>query len=472
MTRRRIFLFLVLILSIAGCTLGPDYVRPPVPQHPAYRGQNPPGRSIADLEWWKIFNDPTLVRLIDTALTNNLDLRASMARIEEAQAKLGVARANLYPNVFYGATTDHTAQTKLKDSSITSGFLNIGYIVDLWGQVRRSNEAALHQLLASEDAYQTVTIALVGQVARAYFQLCSIEKRLRISERTVETRRKSLDIVRTRYEAGMVSEVDFQQARIQLTNAEASVVNFRLAMTQTENAISLLLGSPPVSIPHGNVLDAQSVPAEVPAGLPSELVERRPDVRQAEQLLAAQTARIGVAEAARFPSLTLSSNLGGNLTNTVDVTFATIGASLLGPLFDAGKTKQQVAVEVARTKQLLAQYKQSILSAFREVEDALAAVQHHKTRYEILQRQVTAAQAATDLTWTRYQEGMTSFLEVLDIERSLFSSELAAADAQEQYVTAIVQLYTALGGGWNPKQKPAAIPTADQSPSETAEKKK
>jgi multidrug efflux system outer membrane protein len=453
---RAVLLFLALLLSTAGCTLGPDYMRPPVPDYPAYRNQGPSGRSIADLAWWQIFNDPTLVGLIGTALANNLDLRVAMARIEEARAQLGIARADLYPGAVYGVNADHTAQTKLKDSSAATGFVNISYIVDLWGQVRRSNEAALYRLLATEYAYRTVTIALVAQVAGAYFQLRSIDKRLLISERTVETRRKSLDIVKTRYEAGMVSEVDFQQARIQLTNAEASVVSFRLARSQTENAISLLLGGPPVSIPRGRSIDAQALPAEAPAGVPSELVERRPDVRQAEQLLAAQTARIGVAEARRFPSLTLSADLGGSVTNTINTAFATIGAGLLGPLFDAGRSKQGVAVEIARTKQLLFQYKQSILSAFREVEDALAAAQLNRDRYEILQRQVAAAQAATDLTWVRYQEGMTSFLEVLDIERSLFSSELGATDAQAQYITAIVQLYTALGGGWTPKQTPAA----------------
>ncbi len=450
--RRVIYFLLVLILVSSGCTMGPDYVRPPVPEHPGYRNQNPPGRSIADLEWWKIFNDPVLVELIDRALADNLDLRVAMANIEAARAQLGIARASLYPGAIYGANADHTAQSEKSGMSTASGFVNISYIADLWGQVRRSNEAALHQLLATEEAYRTVTIALVSQVAGAYFQLRSIDKNLDISERTVETRRKSLDIVKTRYEAGMVSEVDFQQARIQLTSAEASVVSFRLARVQTEDAISLLLGSAPVSIPRGRSIDAHALPAEVPAGLPSELVERRPDVRQAEQLLAAQTAHIGVAEAARFPSLTLSADLGGSVTNTIDTAFATIGAGLLGPLFDAGRSKLQVEVEVARTKGLLAQYKQAILSAFREVEDALAAVQLNKSKFEILQRQVAAAQAATDLTWTRYQEGMTSFLEVLDIERSLFSSELNANDAQAQYVAAVVQLYRALGGGWNPKQ--------------------
>jgi multidrug efflux system outer membrane protein len=321
--------------------------------------------------------------------------------------------------------------------------------VDLWGRVRRSNEASLRDLLATEEAYGVVTITLVADVARAYFQLRGVDKRLDISERTVETRQRSLDIVQARYDAGMVSEVDVHQARIQLAGAQASVETFKRLRAQTENAISLLLGQPPMSISRGHSLDDQVIPPEVPAGLPSELVERRPDIRQAEQLLAAQTARIGVAEAARFPSLTLGANLGASVTDGLGAGFLSLGLDIFGPLFEAGKNKRRVEIEVARTEQLLAQYEQSILAAFREVEDAMVAVETYRAEHEILLIQVTSAQAAVDLTWARYEEGMTNFLEVLDIERSLFTSQLRATDAQESRYTSIVQLYRALGGGWD-----------------------
>jgi len=446
----RRFASIVLVAALAtGCTLGPDYVRPQTPQHPAYRSDTPPGGSIADLPWWEVFSDPILDDLIRTALDNNRNLRASLARIEEARARLGIVRADLYPSIVYGANAGYADTTEGDSSTSAAAFADVSYIVDLWGRVRRSNEASLRDLLATEEAYGVVTITLVTDVARAYFQLRGIDKRLDISKRTVETRRRSLDIVQTRFDAGMVSEVDVHQARIQLTGAQVSVETFKRLRAQTENAISLLLGRPPMSIPRGLSVDDQRFPPEVPAGLPSELVERRPDVRQAEQLLAAQTARIGVAEAARFPSLTLSADLGASVTDGLEAGFLSVGLDLFGPLVQAGKNKRRVDIEVARTEQLLAQYEQSILAAFREVEDAMVAVETYRAEHEILLIQVKAAQAAVDLTWARYEEGMTNFLEVLDIERSLFSSRLRATDAQEFRYTSIVQLYRALGGGWS-----------------------
>ena len=446
---RRLASFVLVAALATGCTLGPDYVRPQTPQHPAYHSDTPPGGSIADLPWWEIFSDPTLDELIRTALDNNRNLRVSLARIEEARARLGVVRADLYPSIIYGANASYEDATKGDNSTSAAAFADVSYIVDLWGRVRRSNEASLRDLLATEEAYGVVTITLVADVASAYFQLRGIDKRLDISERTVETRQRSLDIVQARYDAGMVSEVDVLQAHIQLAGAQASVETFKRRRAQTENAISLLLGQPPMSISRGLPLDDQVFPPEVPTGLPSELVERRPDIRQAEQLLAAQTARIGVAEAARFPSLTLSADLGASVTNGLETGFLSLGLDLFGPLFEAGKNKRRVEIEVARTEQLLAQYEQSILAAFREVEDAMVAVETYRAEHEILLTQVASAQAAVDLTWARYEEGMTNFLEVLDIERSLFTSQLRATDAQEFRYTSIVQLYRALGGGWD-----------------------
>jgi len=461
--RRLVQFALAASLAAAGCTLGPDYARPPLPRHPAYRAENPPGASIADLEWWRVFNDSVLVDLIHRALENNRDLRAALARIDQAEAQLGIARSDLYPGVVYGANGNVAVDSTGDDSTGATAFAEVSYIVDLWGRVRRSNEASLHQLLATEEAYRTLTIALVAEVATAYFQLRSVDRQLDIAEQPVEPRRHSLDIVQTRHDAGMVSEVDVRQAEIQLTAAEATVESFKLARTQTENAIGLLLGGPPVAIPRGRSIEDQELPVEAPAGVPSELVERRPDVRQAEELLAAQTARIGVAEAARFPSLTLTADLGAAVTEGVGAAFAALDANLLGPLFQAGRNKRRVELEAARTRELLAGYEQSVLNAFREVEDALAAVEANRARHDILVRQVQSAQAATDLTWARYQEGMTSFLEVLDIERSLFTSRLDATAALERYVTAVVQLYRALGGGWNPEQ--AVVAGATESPS-------
>jgi len=447
---RWLILPVLVAITAIGCTLGPNYVRPSVPANEAFLHENPPGKSIADLGWWDIYHDETLKQLIHTALVNNRNLRVALARIDEARARLGVARADLYPLVGYGATAGYSETTRSDDSTVSAqSFADASYIVDLWGSVRRSNEAALRDLLATEEAYRAVTINLVADVGRSHFQLRGIDQRLEISERTVDTRRESLDIVEARYEAGMVSEVDVHQAEIQLNGAQATVETLRRARGQTENAISLLLGQPPMSIPRGLSLDESALPPAVPAGLPSELVQRRPDVRQAEELLAAQTARIGVAEAARFPSLTLTADLGAAVTDGLGSGFLGLGANLFGPLFESGRNKRRVEIEVARTEALLSQYEQAILSAFREVEDALVAVETFRAENRVRREQLDSANSAADLAWARYEEGLTSFLEVLDIERSRFSSELQASNARQAELESIVQLYQALGGGWS-----------------------
>jgi len=267
----------------------------------------------------------------------------------------------------------------------------------------------------------------------------------------VAARRESYEIMRVRNEAGMINEVDVNQSEILLADAEASVEAFRRSRAQTENAISVLLGRTPEEIQRGLSLTEQVFPPEIPVGLPSELVQRRPDILQAERRLAAQTARIGVAEALKFPSLSLTGTAGvsGDLTDGgLAAGFLGLGASLLGPLFNAGKNERRVEIEVARTEQLLNQYEQTILTAFREVEDAIVATYTYRSEYQARQRQVESATNAANLSWVRYEGGMTSYLEVLDLQRSQFSAELQASAALQQQLASVVQLYKALGGGW------------------------
>jgi multidrug efflux system outer membrane protein len=328
---------------------------------------------------------------------------------------------------------------------------DVFYEIDLWGRIRRSNEAAVQELLATEEAYRVVTITLVADVASLYLQLRDLDNRLEISERTLQVREESLDIIRTRFEAGMIPEVDVNQAEIQVFEAEASVEAFQRLRVQTENAINVLLGRTPRSIPRGLPLTEQIFPPEIPVGLPSELVQRRPDILQAERQLAAQTARIGVAEALKFPSLSLTGSAGvsDDLTDGgVTTGFLSLGANLLGPLFNAGKNQRRVEIEQARTEQLLNRYEQTILTAFREVEDALVATYTYRAELEARQRQVEAARNAAELSWVRYEGGLTSYLEVLDLQRSQFSAELAASQTLELQLASIVELYKALGGGW------------------------
>ncbi len=479
--------------SLAGCLVGPNYERPPTPEHAEYTaadadggpaqsapsaaavGADPaltdpeaPGmsptantgpvaapspQSVADLSWWELFQDPVLQDLIDTALANNRDLDAAMARIAEARAALGFSKANLYPRIDGIASGDLEGNTEA-DGFDASGLLAgaVTWEVDLFGRIRRSNEAALRDLLATEEAYRGVTIALVAQVAELYLVLRDLDNRLAISESTAQARRESLEIIEIRQAAGMVSEVDVNQAEIQLADAEAAVEAFRRLRSQTENGISLLLGSAPVSIPRGEALADQVFPPDMPAGLPSELLERRPDILAAEQQLAAQTARIGVAEAIKYPSLTLTAD-GGASFASVTAGFLNLGADLFAPLFNAGQNQRRVEIEIARTEQLIATYEQTILNAFREVEDAMVAVSRYEAEYQTRLRQLQAARSAANLSWVRYEGGLTSYLEVLDVQRSEFAAELATSETLQLRLTSLVQLYRALGGGWAPVEE-------------------
>jgi multidrug efflux system outer membrane protein len=351
--------------------------------------------------------------------------------------------------VDYTAGGSVTATTEDEDEPRPVGFAatRASYLVDLWGGVRRSNEAAVQELLATEEAYRSVTLALVGEVARAYLLLRDLDNRLLISEQTVETRAQSLTVMDARFRSGAISQVDRNQALIQLAEAEASVQAFRRLRAQTENALSVLLGRPPMDIPRGEALEEQVLPPEVPTGLPSELLERRPDILAAERRLHAQTARIGVAEALKFPQITLSADMGADFATTT-TGFLGLGASLFGPLFHAGENQRRVEVEEARTEQLLAQYEQAILTALREVEDAMVAVDTYRIEYEARRRQLEAAEASMSMTWVRYDGGMTSYLEVLEVQRSLFASQLAASETLQLQLTSTVRLYEALGGGW------------------------
>jgi multidrug efflux system outer membrane protein len=455
--------YLVAGLVLAGCTVGPNYERPSTPEPVEYRADFPPGESVANTPWWELFKDPVLVGLIDSALVNNRDALTSLAKIAEAEAALGIVRADLYPRINYGASagTDITTTDGDKFDGDVSGALNASYTIDLWGRIRRSNEAAVQVLLASEEAYRAVTLSLIAGVARAYVLLRDLDNRLAISERTVEARLASLDVIGARFNAGFVSEVDVNQAQIVLGDAEVSAIAFERLRNQTENAISVLIGVPPMEIPRGRALQELIKPPELPTGLPSELLLRRPDILIAERNLNAQTARIGAAEALKFPQLNLTSNLGAIFTG--DFTgFFDIGADLFGPLFNSGENQRLVDIEVARTQQLVHQYEQTILIALREVEDALVSVRTYEEEFAARKRQLDAATNASELSWVRYENGVTSYLEVLDLDRSLFTSQLRASETLQLKLTSVVQLYQALGGGWNVERDSLGIPLGSE----------
>jgi multidrug efflux system outer membrane protein len=449
--------------GLAGCALGPDYQRPELEVPAAWVQGVEEGASLANLPWWDLFQDPQLQALIRTALEENQDLGIAAARIDEFRAVLGVTRASQFPSLDLSATGGRTRPSEnvfpggLSGETVDNYRLSadVFFEVDLFGRLRRATEAARGDLLATEEARRSLTISLVAAVAGNYMLLRDLDAQLEIARRTEAARRDSLGIIRARFDQGTVPRLDLNQAEIELAVATAAVAAAERAVAQTEHALSLLLGRNPGPIVRGAPLQQQVVPPAVPAGLPSELLQRRPDVLAAEAALAAQTARIGVAEAARWPSLSLTGALGFESSALSDLTaggsdFWSVGGGLLAPVFNAGRNRSRVEIERARAAQALLAYEQAVQRAFAEVEDALVAVRTYRDEHAARAKQVEAARSAARLSRARYDGGVTSYLEVLDSDRSLFNAELAESQTLRQYLDAVIRLYKALGGGWSP----------------------
>ena len=452
---------------LGGCAAGPDYERPELEVPEKYIQPVQQGESFANTPWWELFEDPQLQELIRIALEENQDLGIAAARVEEFRAVLGVTRADQFPTVDITATGAQTEGSDNVFPGSVPGFGNdkvenyrlsadVFWELDLFGRLRRSTEAARAQLLATEEAQRSITISLVASVASSYMLLRDLDAQLEIARRTESTRTDSLGIIQARFDKGTVPKLDVNQAEIELAVASAAVAAAERAVTQTENALAVLLGRNPGAITRGLALEQQTLPPGIPSGLPSELLQRRPDVLASEAELAAQTARIGIAQAARWPSLSLTGALGFESDDLSTLTdsgsdFWSAGLGIVQPLFNAGRNRSRVEAEEARTEQALLAYEQTVQRAFREVEDALVAVRTYRTEHEARRRQVAAARSAATLSRARYDGGVTSYLEVLDTERSLFNAELTESQTLRLYINAIIELYKALGGGWNPE---------------------
>ena len=449
-------------LVIGGCTLGPDYRRPPVSAPASFRGAPDAAaaaETLADIEWWRLFRDETLQALIRTALRENYDLQIAAARILDARSQVTVARSLQFPSV--NAQTD-VSWTRVQGERVplqnentlgaTGGFL-FGFEIDFWGRFRRATEAARAELLASEAARRFVVTTLVGDVASAYFALRELDLELDISRRTLVARQDSLQLVRLRAQGGVAAMIDVHQNEILVAQAATTIADSERLIEQTENALSVLMGRNPDVVPRGRSLDDQFAAPPAPPGVPSALLERRPDIRQAEAQLAAATARIGVAKADYFPRVFLSASAAAGAfrldgTNIGPQGVFAIGPSVTLPLFTAGRTAAEVESAQARTEAALAQYRQVILQAFREVTDGL--VEYRKRQEARLQQEALAlaSRGTTRLANIRYRGGVTSYLEVLDSERQLFDAELGLARSRRDELLAVVQIYRALGGGW------------------------
>ena len=479
------FLFLTLLLGMAGltgCAVGPNYKRPAVNVPVTYRepaedqragadtksqpseskpAETEPARpSLGDEKWWDVFQDPELQRLIRTALKNNYDVRLAATRVLEAQAQLGITRADQFPSLSGGGNITSQQSPKLGPIpayEITQGQLtaSAAWNLDFWGKYRRATQAARATLLANEWAQKEVTATLVANLATAYFQLRELDLELEISKQTFDSRNQSLRLTQTLEQHGINSLLDVRQSEQLVYTAATEIPDFERQIAQQENAISILLGNNPGDVPRGLRLTEQAHAPEVPAGLPSSLLERRPDIRQAEQSLIAANAQIGVARAAYFPQISLTGTAGYEspaLTNlfTGPTGIWNLAASVSQPIFEGGRLKSNVRLAEAQHEQMLLTYEQTIQGAFRDVSNGLIAYRKNR-EFRIQQEHLLAsAQDAARLSEVRFKGGTTDYLEVLTNETNSFSAALGLAQAQANELIALVQIYQALGGGWQP----------------------
>jgi len=458
-----IFLLSAALLT-SGCTVGPNYKRPTAEVPGSYRGTNSDEAAqtklapLGDQKWWDIFQDEQLRTLIRTALTQNYDSRIAASRLFEAQAQLGIIRADQFPTLGVGAGITDVRQAKSKflpASETSTGQVNLSaaWELDFWGKYRRATEAARANLVANEWARREVVSTLVANVASAYFQLRALDLELEVSKRTLNSRQESLRLTRILSDGGSTSLLDVRQAEQLVFTASAEIPFLEQQIEQQENFLSILLGQNPGDIPRGHTLTEQRQPPEVPSGLPSSLLERRPDIQQAEAQLVAANAEIGVARAAYFPQISLS-GAGGIQSSALSNLFSgpagawSFGASLTQPIFTGGRLRSEVRLAEARQQTAVLFYQQSIQGAFRSVSDALVA--YHKTREFRAQEELLfrSAEDAARLSHMRYNGGVTGYLEVLTNETNAFSTELGLVQAQLNELLAVVQLYQALGGGW------------------------
>ena len=439
---------IVILLNLFSCKVGEDYVREEQNLPEIYRQDANTESSIATIKWWELFKDPVLVDLINTALKENKNIKIAVTRLEESQIYFDISKAGFYPSVNYygGASSGINSETSNFSNSIAAG-VNVSYTIDLWQRIKSLNESARQEYLATEYAYRSVTISIISSVASAYISLRDLDNRLIISEKTAKNFKDNLDVMQARFDGGFVNEVDLTQSKIQLIEAEATIEVLLRSRQQLENGISVLMGSVPIEIPRGLELHEQITLPEVPTGIPSELISRRPDVLEAERSLEAQHLRIGAAEALQYPSLTVSLDMGASLLNPVTL-FADLGAQLFGPIFNGGQIKKGIELEEKRTERLLYNYQLSYLTAIKEVEDAMIAQRTYNREHALRTSQMVLAKKASLLAWVRYDGGLTSYLEVLTLQSSQFSAELKTSSALQQELQSIIDLYTALGGGW------------------------
>lgn len=466
-------------MAMAGCSVGPNYKRPAVSVPANYRSVGPseastdtsapagsnataPGTptaaSLGEEKWWEVFEDKELQELIRTALKNNYDVRIAATRVLQARAQLGITRANQFPTLGVGGNVTSVRNPQvgpIPSYEVTQGELtaSAAWTLDFWGQYRRATEAARATLLANEWAQKEVMATLVANVASGYFNMRELDLELEISKRTLASRQDSLQLTKMLEEHGINTLLDVRQSEQLVYTAAAEVPDLERQIAQQENALSILMGNNPGDIPRGLQLTEEPHSPEVPVGIPSALLERRPDIREAEANLVAANAQIGVARAAYFPQIALTANAGYESSALVNLFSGpagvwTLAGSLTQPIFEGGRLKSGVRLAEAQRDQLVLTYQQTIQGAFRDVSDALIGYRKYREFRIQQQNLVDSAQDAARLSEVRFKAGTTDYLEVLTNETNSFTAELTLAQAQGNELNALVQLYQALGGGW------------------------
>jgi multidrug efflux system outer membrane protein len=458
---KKAIIFLVAI-ALAGCAVGPDYKKPTVDIPKSFRFEDEEARDLSNTAWWEQFEDPVLSELIDIGLQENKDVKVAAARIEQFMGQYMTTRAALFPQIGIGGLGGAQRVTERgftpfpsdvsNPNDVWEVFLNGNWEIDIWGKIRRATEASRAEILSSEEGRRTVILSLVAAVASTYIDLRDADREWEISRKTAEAYKESLRIFELRFKEGFSSAVEVNMIRAEYELALSRISFYQKTIPQIENALSILLGRNPGPIPRGKTLDGLALPI-VPSGLPSDLLEQRPDIRRAEQDLIAANARIGVAKSLYYPAISLTGFFGFSSTDlsklfTSEAQIWSITAPVIAPIFTAGAIRGQVKATEAFQQELLIRYQQTIQTAFREVDDSLVDQKQTKVELEALGRQVVALKEYARLAQLRFDNGYTSYLEVLDANRSLFDAELNYAQTNAILLRSFVNLYKAMGGGW------------------------
>ncbi len=453
---KKLLIPILFLLFLSGCMVGPDFKKPEIEAPKKFVRTLDDTQTEVNLRWWELLDDPHLRHLINRGLEHNKDILIALSHIRESRAALGMTSADKWPRFDLNAGAGYGNYLGSLNPGGASEHIHVmattSWELDFWGKTRRMEESARAQLLASEYGLRSMQIALIAEIAQTYFRLIDFRARLKIAQKTLALRDKALDIIKQKFKHGVIPEIDVNQAEIQKHIAEVTIPFYRRNIAKTEHALSVLTGSNPHKITEISNIMSQNIDIEIPVGLPSDLLKRRPDISQALMNLKARNAEIGAAVAMRFPTISLTGAFGfasNDLSNITSNNMAWgIGGSLLAPIFHFNENKLRVALAEEKTKQALLAYEKSVLNAFREVEDTLVDISELKEELSAREKLLAAAKNAEKLSGQRYFQGVTSFIEVIEAQRQFFDSSLSYIQTRQELLTAYVKLYKVLGGGW------------------------